>query len=64
MVIRGQKMIPRTIQKMKKDTFEIQDVNLLNISLEQIAEALEAKLVDAEDLKTFLANICVESYSN
>ena len=33
-------------------------------SMKQIAEALEAKLVEADELKAFLANICVESYGN
>ena len=32
--------------------------------LKEIADLLEAKLVTADELKAFLANICVESYGN
>ena len=33
-------------------------------SMKEIAEKLEAKLVEADELKGFLANICCESYPN
>ena len=34
------------------------------VSMKKIAEDLEAKLVDGDELKAFLANICVESYAD